>query len=169
MGAGSAETAIRAAGLPAAIVRLPSLYDLKAANPRDIYEIILKASLEARHMPQSLTFPMTDVVSAAAFLLGPVTGPDAPIYNLMADTRITPTSPHALAPKEWLAQVTLDPGITKVIKDFPDTLCADASFENRAARAAWSRISDQPFATISDGDKLLARRADDYQSEPALI
>ncbi|MCF3973975.1 AMP-binding protein [Paracoccus salsus] len=165
----AAEDAIRAAGIPAAIVRLPSLYDLNAPNPRDIYEIILKASLQAGHMPQSLEFPMTDVTAAAAFLLGPVTAQGAPIYNLMADAHIAPKHPNALPPKEWLAKVTLDPGIAKVIADFPDTLRANSTFRNSAARAAWARISDHPFDTISDGDALLARRAHDYQRDPALI
>jgi acyl-coenzyme A synthetase/AMP-(fatty) acid ligase/thioester reductase-like protein/acyl carrier protein len=164
----AAEDAIRASGIPAAIVRLPSLYDLETPNLRDIYEIILKASLRAGHMPQSLEFPMTDVTAAAAFLLGPITAPDGPIYNLMADVRIAPKCSNALAPTEWLAKVALDPGIAKVIADFPDTLCADATFENTAARAMWARISDQPFEIISGGDTLLAQRACDYQSDPAL-
>ena len=164
----AAEVAIQASGVAAAIVRLPSLYDLNAPNPRDIYEIILEASLRAGHMPQALEFPMTDVTAAAAFLLGPITGPDAPIYNLMADKRIVPSDPVALAPKDWLATAALDPGIARVIADFPDTLRADSTFENAAARAAWAQTSDQPFDTISDGDSLLARRARDYQSAPAL-
>lgn len=164
----AAEAAIQAAGVAAAIVRLPSLYDLNAPNPRDIYEIILKASLRAGHMPQALEFPMTDVTAAAAFLFGPVTAPDAPIYNLMADTRIVPSDPAALGPKDWLAIAALDPGIARVIADFPDTLRADSTFENAAARAAWAQTSDQPFDTISDSDSLLGRRARDYQSEPAL-
>jgi acyl-coenzyme A synthetase/AMP-(fatty) acid ligase/thioester reductase-like protein/acyl carrier protein len=165
----AAENAIRASGVSSAIVRLPSLYDLEAPNPRDIYEIVLRASLLAGHMPESLEFPMTDVTAAAAFLLGPVTAPDAPVYNLMADARIAPKDTAALAPNDWLAKVTLAPGIAKVIADFPDTLRADSTFENAAARLAWGRISKQPFDTISDGDTLLLRRARDYQSDPALI
>ncbi|ABD55533.1 AMP-dependent synthetase and ligase [Jannaschia sp. CCS1] len=164
----AAEAAIRAADIPAAIVRLPSLYDLDAPNPRDIYEIILKASLRAGHMPQALEFPMTDVTAAAAFLLGPITAPDAPIYNLMADARIAPDDPNALPATDWLARVTLDPGIAKVIADFPDTLCASSDFENTAARAAWERVSALPFNEISDSEALLTRRARDYQSDPAL-
>lgn len=164
----AAEGAIQSSGISAAIVRLPSLYDLNAPNPRDIYEIILKASLIAGHMPQNLEFPMTDVAAAAAFLLGSVTAQNAPIYNLMADVRIAPDDTNALAPKDWLAAVTLDPGIAKVIEDFPDTLQATSDFENAAARAAWDRISDLPFESISDGAILLARRAQDYQSDPAL-
>lgn len=164
----AAEDAIRASGVSAAIVRLPSLYDLENPNPRDIYEIILRASFSAGHMPQSLAFPMVDVTAAAAFLLGPITAPDAPIYNLMTQGHIAPKAPQPLPPKDWLSKVTLDPGIAKVISDFPDTLCADASFENTASRAAWTRISDRPFETISDEDALLARRAADHQSDPAL-
>jgi acyl-coenzyme A synthetase/AMP-(fatty) acid ligase/nucleoside-diphosphate-sugar epimerase/acyl carrier protein len=162
------EVAIQSSGIAAAIVRLPSLYDLNAPNPRDIYEIILKASLRAGQMPRSLEFPMTDVTAAAAFLLGPVTAPEAPIYNLMADARIAPNAPNMLAAKDWLAAVDLDPGIANVVTNYPDTLQADASFINIAASAAWARISDRPYSEISDGAALLSRRALDYQSDPAL-
>jgi hypothetical protein len=119
-------------------------------------------------MPQSLEFPMTDVTAAAAFLLGPITAPAAPIYNLMADARIAPVAKAALPASAWLGAVTLEAGIAKVIADFPDTLRADSTFENNAARLAWARISTQPFDSISDGDTLLKRRARDYQSDPAL-
>ena len=164
----AAETAICASGIPAAIVRLPSLYDLDAPNPRDIYEIILEASLRTGHMPQSLTFPMTDVTAAAAFLLGPISAMGGPIYNLMADELIRPEDPNALPVGVWLANVDLDPGIANVISNFPDTAQADASFINTAARDAWARISNRPYSTISDGDTLLSRRRLDYQSAPAL-
>jgi thioester reductase-like protein len=164
----AAETAIRASGIPAAIVRLPSLYDLDAPNPRDIYEIILEASLKARQIPQSLTFPMTDVTAAAAFLLGPITATDAPFYNLMADTPVTPDDPNAVPVRDWLAKVDLDPGIANVIVNFPETLQADALFINTAARNAWARISDRAYSAISDGDTLLSRRTSAYQSAPAL-
>ncbi|WP_300062849.1 AMP-binding protein [uncultured Roseobacter sp.] len=165
----AAEDAIRTAGGPAAIVRLPSLYDLNAPNPRDIYEIILEASLRDGHMPQSLAFPMTDVTAAAAFLLGPITASDAPIYNLMSDSHIAPKDANALPPMDWLSKVTLDLGIAKIIEEFPDTLRATSTFENTAARAMWSRISDRPFDVISDGKALLTRRTRDHQRDPALI
>ena len=164
----AAEVAIQKSGISAAIVRLPSLYDLNAPNPRDIYEIILEASLRAGHMPQSLTFPMTDVTAAAAFLLGPVTASDAPIYNLMAHAPFTPTCAAPLAATDWLAAVSLSPGIANVIATFPDTLQADARFTNTAARAAWARITDAPYDSISDSNALLSRRGRDYQSDPAL-
>jgi acyl-coenzyme A synthetase/AMP-(fatty) acid ligase/nucleoside-diphosphate-sugar epimerase/acyl carrier protein len=165
----AAEVAIQKSGIRAAIVRLPSLYDLNAPNPRDIYEIILKASLRAGHMPKDLEFPMTDVTAAAAFLLGPVTAPDAPIYNLMADVRITPIDPNALDATDWLKAIDLTPGIANVIINFPNTLRADSTFINTVTAAVWAQISDRPYSTISDGDALLSRRALDYQSDPALI
>ena len=50
----------------------------------------------------------------------------------------------------------------------PLILHADATFANAAARAAWARLGAGPFAAVSDGPALLARRLA-YQSEPALI
>lgn len=165
----AAEVVILNAGVPAAIVRLPSLYDLNAPNPRDIYEIILEASLRTGHTPQSLKFPMTDVTAAAAFLLGPVTASDVPIYNLMTDAPIALKSARPLATTDWLAAAELTPGIANIIAKFPDTLRADATFTNSAARAAWEQISDRAYDDISDGKALLSRRTHDYQSDPALI
>ncbi|SMR81484.1 Acyl-CoA synthetase (AMP-forming)/AMP-acid ligase II [Aliiroseovarius halocynthiae] len=164
----AAEDTIRASGISSAIVRLPSLYDLNTANQRDIYEIILAASFNAAHMPKGLAFPMVDVTAAAAFLLGDIATSEAPIYNLLPDQRITPQSPHTLETGDWLDAVELDAGIKKVISEFPDTMCADARFENAAARAAWKRISDKPFESISDSETLLTLRQKAYQGEPAL-
>ncbi len=135
---------------------------------RDIYEIVLAASLRAGAFPRGLQFPMTDVTAAAAFLLGEITGPDAPIYNLMAPDPVAPASPDAMSAPDWLAVANLPDGIARVIAEFPDTLHADASFDTDAARAAWARVSDAPFGTISDPATLLARRRAAYQSDPAL-
>jgi nucleoside-diphosphate-sugar epimerase/acyl carrier protein len=164
----AAEAAIAASRIPAAIVRLPSLYDLDAPNPRDIYEIVLAASFRAEAFPQELQFPMTDVTAAAAFLLGEITGPDARIYNLMARARVTPEGPNSMSARDWLATVDLPPGIARVIAEFPETLHADAAFDTDAARAAWAHMSGAPFDTISDTQALLARRRATYQSDPAL-
>ena len=164
----AAEATIRSSDIPAAIVRLPSLYDLEAPNPRDIYEIILEAGLRAGHMPKGLTFPMIDVTAVAAFLLGDITTADGAIYNLIPDQRVTPLQPAPIAAQDWPAKVTLEPGIAGVIAEFPDTLRADATFETAQARAAWARISDQTFDTLCDAQTLLARRAETYQGEPAL-
>lgn len=164
----AAEEAIAASGIAAAIVRLPSLYDLDTPNPRDIYEIILDASLRAGVFPEGLRFPMTDVTAAAAFLLGEISGPDTPVYNLMADEGVRITGADVLPVAGWLAAVDLPSGITRVLAEFPDTLRADAVFETAAARAAWVRVTGQPYEAISDVDALLARRRAPYQSDPAL-
>ncbi len=163
----AAEVAIAGSGITAAIVRLPSLYDVGAPNPRDIYEIILAASARADLWPQGLCFPMTDVTAAAAFLLGPISGPDVPAYNLVAG-RVIPGGPALLSGAEWLAAVDLPPGIARVIAEFPETLHADAEFDTGAARAAWASLSDAPFDAICDARALLARRTGTYQGEPAL-
>ena len=85
-----AEASIAASGLPAVIVRLPSLYDIDAPNPRDICEIVLEACRVSGSVPEGLTFPMTDVRAAAAFLVGLARPEGVAIYNLIANTRITP-------------------------------------------------------------------------------
>ncbi len=162
----AAEAAITASGVPAAILRLPSLYDLEAPNPRDICEIILAASLRAGAVPAGLCFPMTDVTAAAALLLGPVTGPGAPVYNLIAQNRVSLQG--SMPESDWLAAVDLPPGIARVIAQYPDTLRVDAAFDASAARAAWVRVSEAPFEAICDAPTLLARRRAAYQSEPAL-
>ena len=166
----AAEAAITASGVPAAILRLPSLYDLEAPNPRDICEIILAAALRAGAIPEGLCFPMTDVTAAAALLLGPITGQggagSVPVCNLIAEARVTLEG--SMPARGWLDAVDLPPGIARVIAQTPDTLRVDARFDNAVARAAWARVSDAPFETICDAPALLARRRATYQSEPAL-
>ncbi len=164
----AAEATIRSSGISSAIVRLPSMYDLEAPNPRDLYEIILQAVFRSGNRPRGLTFPMIDVTAAASFLLGDITTPDASIYNLIPDHRITLEMPQPVAPQDWLAMTNLDPGIAGVIAEYPDTLCADAKFETAHAQAAWARVSDRPFGSLTDTETLLARRAQAYQGEPAL-
>ncbi len=162
-----AEDAIRAAGVPSALVRLPSLYDLARPNPRDIYEIVLRAALEGGAWPRGLRFPMIDVEAAAAFVLGPIVAEHAPTYNLVAGS-VVPDAPGAVDPAAWCASADLPPGIARVLAEHPDTLHADATFETAAARAAWARVSTRPFEAIGDPEALLACRAAAYQGEPAL-
>ena len=166
----AAEAIIAASGLPAAIVRLPSLYDIDAPNPKDICEIVLEACRVSGSVPEGLTFPMTDVRAAAAFLVGLARPEGVAIYNLIADTRITPQGDGLarLAPGLWLARAPLPDAVRRLIDADPLILHADATFANAAARAAWARLGAGPFAAVSDGPALLARRLA-YQSEPALI
>ncbi|GAA6180349.1 hypothetical protein NBRC116594_17870 [Shimia sp. NS0008-38b] len=161
----AAEAAITASGVPAAIVRLPSLYDLDTPNPRDIYEIILEASHAAGAFPHALEFPMSDVTAAARFLLSDITSPMAPVYNLIADKPITLEGVQTCSTSAWLNSVDLAPGIAQVLKTHPDTLCANSRFENVAASAAWRRLTNRPFSDISDGARLLSRRTGQAQTE----
>ncbi|MQY43608.1 AMP-binding protein [Epibacterium sp. SM1969] len=163
----AAETTIRNSGIPAAIVRLPSLYDLDAPNPRDLYEAILKASVRAACVPQGLAFPMIDVTAAAAYLLGDITTPVAAIYNLIPEQRVSPAQMPSVAVNDWLEKVTLEPGIARIIAEFPETLRADATFETAATRDAWLRVSDARFETLCDADMLLARRSQADQGNTA--
>ncbi|MGR3484330.1 MAG: AMP-binding protein [Paracoccaceae bacterium] len=163
----AAEAAIAASGVPSALVRLPSLYDLDAPNMRDIYELILAASLRLGAWPRGLCFPMTDVRAAAAFLLGCRVEAGGRVSNLMAPGHVAPDGP-SLPPAEWLAGADLPEGIARVIAVYPDTLRADATFACDSAQADWARLSDRPYASICDADGLLAARRAAYQGEPAL-
>lgn len=161
----AAEMQIVASGVPAALVRLPSLYDIDAPNPRDICEILLAACRDSGSMPQGLCFPMTDVRAAADFLTGlpPMGGTDW--FNLIADARITPDSPdlRVLAPAEWLAQAPLSDAVRRLIAADPLILSADARFDNAKAATQLPQV----FARACDAPGLIARRL--HHSEPALI
>ncbi|MFV0301498.1 MAG: AMP-binding protein [Paracoccus sp. (in: a-proteobacteria)] len=166
-----AEAAIAASGLRAAIIRLPSLYDLAAPNPRDVYEIILAACRAHRSIPAGLAFPMIDVAAAARFLTRLTPGQEAAFYNLTADRAVAPqgdpTGYDRLPPDIWLAGAGLPEGLERLISADPQTLHVDACFTNAAARKAWQKAGLGPFGAICDGDALLASRLT-YQSEPAL-
>ena len=161
----AAEVDIAASGVPAALVRLPSLYDLAAPNPRDICEIILAACRQRGTIPRGLTFPMTDVRAAAAFLVGlpPLRG--VSWFNLIADRPVAPAGDTlaVLPPEDWLARAPLPEPVRRLIAADPQILRADARFDTAAARGAWR----PEFGALCDPAALLARRL--YQSEPALI
>ncbi|MFV0303592.1 MAG: SDR family oxidoreductase, partial [Paracoccus sp. (in: a-proteobacteria)] len=166
-----AEAAIAASGIPAAITRLPSLYDLATPNPRDVYEIILAACRAHRSIPAGLAFPMIDVIAAARFLTRLTPGEGAVFYNLTADRPVAPDGDPAgydrPQPEAWLAGAGLPEGLGKLISTDPQTLRVDARFTNAAARAAWQKAGLGPFDALCNGEALLASRLT-YQSEPAL-
>lgn len=163
----AAEAEIAASGVAATVVRLPSLYDLGAPNPKDICEIILDACRASRSIPAGLSFPMTDVRAAAQFLVGLPPSDGLSFYNLIAEGPITPRAGKPLAPDAWLAAAPLPDAVRRLIAADPLILHADATFDNAAARAAWGLIGTAPFDSISDGAALLSRRLG-YHNEPAL-
>ncbi|WP_323717875.1 AMP-binding protein [Paracoccus aminovorans] len=155
----AAEAQIAGSGIPAAVVRLPSLYDLDAPNPKDICEIILQACRAMGAMPRGLAFPMTDVRAAAKFLVGLPAPQGVAFYNLIADQPIAPGEELSpLPPETWLEAAPLPEPVRRLIAADPQILRADARFRNDAARSAWSQADGADFARISDGAALLARR-----------
>lgn len=165
----AAEAQIAASGIPAAVVRLPSLYDLEAPNPKDICEIILQACRELGALPEGLSFPMTDVRAAAAFLVGLPEPQGLAFYNLVADRNISPAGDGLarLPAADWLQAAPLPDPVRRLIAGDPLILRADAGFRNAAAKAAWPQAGGGGFAAISQPEALLGRRLG-YQSEPAL-
>lgn len=165
----AAEAEIAASGVAAAVVRLPSLYDPGAPNPKDICEIILDACRVSGSIPAGLTFPMTDVRAAADFLVGLPPQEGLSFHNLIAEGRITPDGDRLeiLPPDTWLATAPLPDAVRRLIAADPLILHADASFDTATARAAWRQVGTAPFDGIAGGAALLARRLG-YHNEPAL-
>ncbi|NHF72035.1 AMP-binding protein [Paracoccus xiamenensis] len=161
----AAEAEIAASGVPAALVRLPSMYDLDAPNPRDICEIVLAACRDIASIPHGLTFPMTDVRAAAAFLVGLPKARGVSWYNLVADDRIAPDGHglQSIPPADWLVRAPLTDAVRRLIAADPLILAADAQFDTAAAAAALPAC----FAALCNAPALIARRL--YQREPALI
>lgn len=165
----AAEALIADSGVPASVVRLPSLYDLDTPNPRDICEIILGACRSMAALPEALRFPMTDVRAAAALLTGLPVPQGVVFYNLIADQPVTPAPPQMarLAPEAWLRSAPLTEAVRRLIAADPLILRADARFDNAGAKAAWTASTGRGFDAICDAGELLARRLG-YQTVPAL-
>ncbi|TGN60116.1 NAD-dependent epimerase/dehydratase family protein [Paracoccus liaowanqingii] len=155
----AAERAIAHAGIDALFLRLPSLYDLEAPNPKDIYEAILQACQGSGRVPQGLCFRMTDVRAAARLLLQSVPA-GVTHANLIGEGAVTwpedapslPTIPRAA----WLDMAPLTPVERRLLQDNPDTLQADAAYDTATARRLWSALG--PYGQVSDPAALLARR-----------
>lgn len=167
-----AEKAIAASAVNAAIVRLPSLYDLEQLNPNDIYETILRACAQMGAVPSGLTFRMIDVHHAARFLADAQIKSGVHYFNLTPDRLITsadlPDTTPVLPVTDWLQQAPLSAGERALIASDLTVLHADAVLDHDAARAIWADLTDQPFAQITDPAALLAKRFGFHQSEPAL-
>lgn len=157
-----AEAQILASDIPAAIVRLPSLYDLAAPNSKDIYEIIMTACVAMSAVPEGFTFRMVDVHEVANFLVGLPQGNGQTFYNFAPDAFITPQmipAGVAVLPLEtWLRDAPLSNAERALIASDTSVLCAASCFEHGAAQTAWGRISGKPLAAAADPQALIAKR-----------
>lgn len=158
----AAEAEIVASGVPASIVRLPSLYDLQEPNPKDIYETIFAACRKAGIAPAGLTFPMVDVQAAALFLVNVSAGAGITYYNLIPEDHVTLDADiaevTALPAMEWLDRAPLSPAERQLIADGMTILCADAAFVTDAARAAWQDAGLGAYTDIADPRRVLDYR-----------
>lgn len=168
----AAETQIAASGVPAAIVRLPSLYDLSAPNPNDIYEIIMAACARMGAVPAGLTFRMIDVQAAARFLAELTAPAGVAYFNLTPDIYATPPQGMTALPvAEWLRDAPLSEAERGLIASDLTVLHATAMLEHQAANGMWTQITGLPFAALADPAALMQTRlakAPHYHSDPAL-
>ncbi|CAM3349589.1 AMP-binding protein [Paracoccus nototheniae] len=157
----AAEDAIARAGIAAAILRLPSLYDLEAPNPKDIYEVILEACRQSQCAPQGMAFRMTDVRAAARLLVQGAVPQGLRIANLIADDAVGAPGLETVPLAAWLDRAPLSPSERRLLQENPTILQADARYDNAAAKELWPGS----FAQIFDRPALMARR---LSSDPAL-
>ncbi|QXT38158.1 AMP-binding protein [Gymnodinialimonas ceratoperidinii] len=157
-----AEAQIADAGIAAAIVRLPSLYDLAEPNAKDIYEIIMAACQRCGAVPEGLMFRMVDANAVARFLTGLPSREGVHYYNFAPDTWLRlsdlPKGYDALPQDEWLEAAPLSPAERNLIAADPTVLHADSRFEHAGADAAWQAMSGEPLSAISDAPALAAAR-----------
>ncbi|WP_227268224.1 AMP-binding protein [Roseobacter weihaiensis] len=157
-----AEHRIARSGVPAHIVRLPSLYDLSAPNTKDIYEIIMGACLKMNAIPQGMTFRMVEAQAAAAFLVG-LPEPEGTQYfnftpNVFATPDVMPKGMVTLSQDSWLREAPLTEAERALIAADQDVLRATALFDHGAAQTAWQQITGRAFSTTSDPAALLQQR-----------
>lgn len=157
-----AEAQIMASGVCAAIVRLPSLYDLAAPNAKDIYEIIMAACVRSKTVPEGFTFRMVDVNGAAAFLVGLTPRKGASFYNYGPDAMVSPAmipEGFTVLPQDvWLATAPLSDAERALIAADKTVLQASSRFEHGAAKAAWQHLTGTSFANTTDPAALIAAR-----------
>lgn len=157
-----AERQIAASGVSAAVVRLPSLYDIDAPNPNDIYEIIMAACDRMKAVPTGFSFRMIDVHAAADALVGFVGQAGITYYNLTPEIYVTPDmipDNFAVLPVDkWLHDAPLSESERLLIASDTSVLRALSRLDHAAARGAWEQITDRPFAQITDPSGLAKRR-----------
>lgn len=156
------EQQIATSGVPAAMVRLPSLYDLAAPNAKDIYEIILAACAKMNAIPQGFSFRMVDVRAAADFIVGLPAAQGPRYFNFVPDILVTPAiMPDGLVVlplEQWLRDAPLSEAERALIAADTTVLHATARFDRAAAENAWEQITGTPFSATSDPQALVAHR-----------
>lgn len=153
-----AEAQILASGVPASIVRLPSLYDLVVPNAKDIYEIIMAACLELCAVPEGFAFRMVDAHAAADFIVGLPAAKGQTFYNFAPDAFV---SPDMIAPEftvlpvqTWLRDAPLSDAERALIASDTSVLKALSYFDHQAAETSWAA----PLASAADPQALIAKR-----------
>ena len=168
----AAEALIAASAVDAAIVRLPSLYDLDSPNPNDIYEIIMKACADLRAVPEGLTFRMIAVQAAARFLSDMPRPDGAQYFNLTPDLYAkAPVGMKVLPVQDWLRDAPLSEAERALIAADLSVLRATATLTHDAARRLWEQVTGTPFSAVSDPAALIAARLGSvphHHSDPAL-
>jgi len=160
----AAEHMIATSGISATVVRLPSLYQIDAPNPNDIYETIMAACAQMIAVPANLMFRMIDVRCAAQFLADAPAPNGVRYFNLAPDRWVTAADlPDGNALKvmpaqDWLDHAPLSPTERGLIAADMTVLHANSQFSHANAAAVWTDISAVPFDDISDPAPLLARR-----------
>ncbi|MFN3664308.1 SDR family oxidoreductase, partial [Yoonia sp.] len=154
----AAEALIAESGVDAAVVRLPSLYDLENPNPNDIYEIIMAACAGMQAVPEGLTFRMIAVQAAARFLADLTRAEGLRYFNLTPDIYASPPDMPVLPVEVWLRDAPLSDGERALIAADLSVLRATATLTHDAASAAWRQITGEGFDAVSDPDALIAAR-----------
>jgi len=167
----AAEALIAASGVDAAIVRLPSLYDLDNPNPNDIYEIIMKACADMQAIPEGLTFRMIAVQAAAQFLSDVPRQNGAKYFNLTPDLYAkAPKGMKVLPVQDWLRDAPLSDAERALIAADLTVLHATATLTHDAASAVWTLLTGAPFNAVSDPAALIAARLEiisHHHNDPA--
>ncbi|SEV91340.1 Acyl-CoA synthetase (AMP-forming)/AMP-acid ligase II [Cognatiyoonia koreensis] len=148
----AAEKQIIASGVPAAIVRLPSLYDLTRPNTKDIYETIMTACANLGAVPEGLTFRMINVAAAARFLVEVAVSDRARIYNMTPDTLVDLDCGilPALPVRHWIDTAPLSEAERTLIRADTRVLKADVTMVHDAASAMWQKIAGQSLESITN-------------------
>lgn len=167
----AAEALIAESGVDAAVVRLPSLYDLGNPNPNDIYEIIMKACAQMQAVPEGLTFRMIAVQAAARFLADLPKAEGVRCFNLTPDIYATAPAMPVLPADQWLREAPLSEGERALINADLSVLQATATLTHDAASAAWQQITGEVFTAVSDPAALIKARlgsVSHHHNDPAL-